>query len=261
MEVLGVVPNVAELEILLGRPWSRSSDRSVEGNERKERDSAARARAFFGSRRELNCNEGMCNILHAITLNTDASCCKQISLLWPASCLKEGQSRPIISPNLDLPTVALRAVELARPLLPPLDIGFGGFHFMRVTFVFLVFVLALQATAQTTSTAVVFETQTAIARPSQPAFSFAPVKQARVRIFDRKFLLLAGVATAATMLDVATTSHCMSSYSECQEGNPLLGSHPSTAKLYGVSFSMLGGQLLASAWMPRCTSQAAAATA
>ncbi len=116
-------------------------------------------------------------------------------------------------------------------------------------FVFLVFVLALQATAQTTSTAAVFETQTAIAWPSQPAFSFAPVKQARVRVLDRKFLLLAGVATAATMLDVATTSHCMSSYSECQEGNPLLGSHPSTAKLYGVSFSMLGGQLLASAWM------------
>ena len=33
---------------------------------------------------------------------------------------------------------------------------------------------------------------------------------------------------------------------QCQEGNPLLGSHPSQAKLYGV---LLGGQLLASAWM------------
>jgi hypothetical protein len=41
----------------------------------------------------------------------------------------------------------------------------------------------------------------------------------------------------------------MSTYADCQEGNPLLGSHPSTAKLYEVSFSMLGGQLLASAWM------------
>jgi hypothetical protein len=43
----------------------------------------------------------------------------------------------------------------------------------------------------------------------------------------------------------------MSTYGDCQEGNPLLGSHPSQAKLYGVSFSMLAGQLLASAWVRR----------
>lgn len=55
------------------------------------------------------------------------------------------------------------------------------------------------------------------------------------------------------MLDVTTTSRCMSRYVDCQEGTPLLGSHPSTAKLYGVSFSMLSGQLLASAWMRRKT--------
>ena len=62
----------------------------------------------------------------------------------------------------------------------------------------------------------------------------------------------AGVATAATMLDVTTTSRCISRYADCQEGNPLLGPHPSTAaKLYGLSFSMLSGQMLASAWMRR----------
>lgn len=80
-----------------------------------------------------------------------------------------------------------------------------------------------------------------------------PVKPTRPGVFDRKFLVLAGIATAATVLDVATTTHCISTYANCQEGNPLLGSHPSPAKLYGVSFSMLGGQLLASAWMRRKT--------
>lgn len=120
---------------------------------------------------------------------------------------------------------------------------------MRVTLTALIFVIALQAAAQNIPAAAGFDTQTAIARPSQPAFSFASPKPTKPRVLDRKFLVLAGIATAATALDVATTSHCMSTYANCQEGNPLLGSHPSTAKLYGVSFSMLGGQLLASAWM------------
>jgi len=120
---------------------------------------------------------------------------------------------------------------------------------MRVTWVVLIFLIALRADAQNIPATAVFDTQTAIARPSQPAFSFATAKPTKPRVFDRKFLVLAGIATAATMLDVATTSHCMSTYVDCQEGNPLLGSHPSQAKLYGVSFSMLGGQLLVSAWI------------
>jgi len=126
---------------------------------------------------------------------------------------------------------------------------------MRVALTVLILAIALRATAQTATTTV-FETQTAVARPShpfQPALGPTTAKEPRARLFDRRFLPLAGVATAATVLDVATTSHCMSRYADCQEGNPLLGSHPSQAKLYGVSFSMLGGQLLASAWMRRRT--------
>ena len=72
-------------------------------------------------------------------------------------------------------------------------------------------------------------------------------------MFDRKLFVLAGIASVATMLDVATTMHCMSKDAGCQEEDPLLGSHPSQAKLYGVSFSMLGEQLLASAWLRRKT--------
>src|SRR6266481_5671783 len=126
-------------------------------------------------------------------------------------------------------------------------------YFMRIPLMFLIFVVSLPAVAQNPPASSVFDTQRVITPPGQAAVSFAPApaKDTKPRVFDRKFFVLAGIATAATMLDVATTSHCMNTYADCQEGNPLLGSHPSQAKLYGVSFSMLGGQLLASAWMRR----------
>jgi hypothetical protein len=122
---------------------------------------------------------------------------------------------------------------------------------MRVALGGLIFLIAIEASAQNGLTRTGFDTQVAIPRPIQQAVSIAPAKRRDNKSFDGKFFLLAGVATAATMLDVTTTSRCMSRYADCQEGNPLLGSHPSTAKLYGVSFSMLSGQLLAGAWMRR----------
>ena len=115
---------------------------------------------------------------------------------------------------------------------------------MRATFTILVLATALHAAAQSAPASSVFDTQTVIAARPQRVVSFTPVKETGPKIFDRKFLVLAGIATAATMLDVTTTTHCMSKYAACQEGNPLLGSHPSQAKLYGVSFSMLGGNSL-----------------
>jgi len=126
----------------------------------------------------------------------------------------------------------------------------GRLPLMRLTMAGLMVFIVLQAAAQNLPNKM-FDTQVAVYRPSQTnAFDAANITH-KPRIFDRKFLLLAGIATSATILDIATTSHCMSTYGDCQEGNPLLGSHPSPAKLYGVSFSMLGGQLLASAWMRR----------
>src|SRR5437016_3294350 len=120
---------------------------------------------------------------------------------------------------------------------------------MRASLIVLVFVASSQVVAQNAPAASVFDAKTIITSHPQSTISLVSAKETKPRVFDRKFFVLAGVATAATVLDVATTSHCMSTYDACQEGNPLLGSHPSTAKLYGVSFSMLGGQLLASAWM------------
>src|ERR1700693_3095020 len=99
---------------------------------------------------------------------------------------------------------------------------------MRVRLIALILVLGLQAAAQNTSASSVFDTQTAIVSHSPRVVAFTPAKEVKPRVFDRKFIGLAGIATAATMLDIATTSHCMSTYADCQEGNPLLGSHPST---------------------------------
>jgi len=122
----------------------------------------------------------------------------------------------------------------------------------RVTFFVFVLVMLIsrQGAAQDAAVFPALNTP-AEAQHSQHVFIYATSEPKKPRILDRKFFLLAGMATAATVLDVATTSHCMSTYAACQEGNPLLGSHPSQAKLYGVSFSMLAGQLLASAWIRR----------
>jgi hypothetical protein len=124
---------------------------------------------------------------------------------------------------------------------------------MRVPLIILMFVASLQAVGQSVPASSAFDTQLAVAPHFQPEVSYAPVEETKHRVFDRKFFMLAGMATAATVLDVATTSHCISTYAGCQEGNALLGSRPSTAKLYGVSFSILGGQLLASALLRRKT--------
>ena len=93
---------------------------------------------------------------------------------------------------------------------------------MRISLTALLLVLTVQAAAaQKTPASNVFDTQTTVATHS-PQFmvSFASAEKAQPRAFDRKFFMLAGIATAATILDVATTSHCMATYADCQEGNP-----------------------------------------
>ena len=123
---------------------------------------------------------------------------------------------------------------------------------MRTTsLLVLTFFLAIQAPAQTGAAAVLDGKSMLVAtRPYEP-FRIVPSREIKPRIFDRKFLFLAGLASTATILDITTTSRCLSTYANCREGNPLLGSHPSAAKLYGVNLSMLGGQMLASAWLRR----------
>jgi hypothetical protein len=120
---------------------------------------------------------------------------------------------------------------------------------MRVTLIVLTLVTALPLAAQESSTFGAFENKAATAASRRHVVLYASSDPARPKILDRKFLLLAGMAAGATVFDVVTTTHCMSAYAGCQEGNPLLGSHPSSAKIYGVSFSIFAGQMLASGWV------------
>ena len=48
------------------------------------------------------------------------------------------------------------------------------------------------------------------AEPSNHGFSAVPSEPTKLRVFDRKFLLLTAIATTATLLDITTTSHCLS---------------------------------------------------
>jgi hypothetical protein len=121
-------------------------------------------------------------------------------------------------------------------------------HWTRAILAVLTFFLGTEALAQQV---VLRPQEISAARLPDSQSSMVPVKGAKPGILDRKFFLLAGVATAATVLDVATTAHCISNYANCREANPLFGPDPSKAKLYGLSFSILAGQILASAWLRR----------
>jgi hypothetical protein len=110
--------------------------------------------------------------------------------------------------------------------------------------------VAVPASAQN-DTATAIKVNDVYIRPQQNAFPVRPSPDRTTRVFDRKFLLLTGVAAAATSLDIVTTSRCVSTYSNCREANPLYGPHPSSARLYGISFSILAGQVLSSALLRR----------
>jgi hypothetical protein len=122
---------------------------------------------------------------------------------------------------------------------------------MRATLLILTFALATQASAQTGLAESRETKNTPAAGRSNYAFSAVASEPTKPRVFDRKFLLLTAIATTATVLDMTTTSHCLSTYANCREGNPLLGSHPSQAKLYSISLSTLAGEMFASAWLRR----------
>jgi hypothetical protein len=124
---------------------------------------------------------------------------------------------------------------------------------MRAIPIVLMFFLAIEASAQSASSpASIRQLQNPfIANKSSNAFQIAASKDARPRVFDRKFLVLTALATTATVFDITSTSHCLSAYRDCREANPLLGSNPSRTKLYGISLSTVAGEMFASAWLRR----------
>lgn len=63
-----------------------------------------------------------------------------------------------------------------------------------------------------------------------------------------KFILMGAITTAATIADVELTSRCLRA-GTCREANPLFGSNPSQARMYGITVPILGGQMALAAWL------------
>jgi len=63
------------------------------------------------------------------------------------------------------------------------------------------------------------------------------------RVFDGKFKVLAALSIATMTADLESTLHCSPT---CREINPLNGSHPTRARLYGINAPLLISELLMS---------------
>ena len=86
--------------------------------------------------------------------------------------------------------------------------------------------------------------------PIAPSSSSARLKmqpsipeQPAPRVFDGKFKVLAALSIATTTADLESTLHCSPT---CREINPLNGSHPTRARLYGINAPLLVGELMMS---------------
>jgi hypothetical protein len=75
--------------------------------------------------------------------------------------------------------------------------------------------------------------------------------EAKVHTFNRTFTFLAAVSAAATIADIELTANCLKTVGNCRETNPLLGSNPSRARLYGVNVPIYASQLMMSRMLQR----------
>lgn len=64
-----------------------------------------------------------------------------------------------------------------------------------------------------------------------------PNRKDRERTADRKFWISMGVSTGLMLTDVGLTNSCVQA-NRCRELNPLLGSRPSTARIFGVALGL-----------------------
>jgi hypothetical protein len=73
----------------------------------------------------------------------------------------------------------------------------------------------------------------------QPPFAEQPTPP----LFDRKFKILTALSIVTMTADLESTLHCAQS---CREVNPLYGSHPTRARLYGINAPFVVGELMIS---------------
>jgi hypothetical protein len=84
-------------------------------------------------------------------------------------------------------------------------------------------------------------------QPTNFAVAATPSRRSP-KTWDTSFFLLSGVATALTVADMELTARCTARQT-CSEVNPLYGTNPTRARLYGISLPMLGGQLFLAQWL------------
>ena len=91
-----------------------------------------------------------------------------------------------------------------------------------------------------------------LALSAQPPAANALIEVAptnsRSKTVDGKFVALLGLAGAMTVLDVQLTQRCLSA-GTCHEVNPIYGTNPTAQRMYGISFGMLGSEVLISHWL------------
>lgn len=84
-------------------------------------------------------------------------------------------------------------------------------------------------------------------QPSQPDPPKSPEQSAPEVHFDhsnRRFWIMAAVEVAATVADGETTQWALRSHPDAREINPLFGSRPDRAKMYGIALSITALQIL-----------------
>ena len=67
---------------------------------------------------------------------------------------------------------------------------------------------------------------------------------------ERSFVVFSAFSIGATVADMALTNRCVSA-GTCVETNPLFGTRPTAAGLYGVSMSLTAGELLLSYYLKK----------
>lgn len=134
---------------------------------------------------------------------------------------------------------------------------------MKNVYIALLLCCAAYSAAQSTTPSTLPDTNSPIMayalRPVPPA-PLAPrmnflventPRSAEAHKFNRTFVFLATLSAAATVADIELTANCLKTNRNCRETNPLLGSDPSRARLYGVNVPILAGQMMLSRMLQR----------
>jgi hypothetical protein len=129
---------------------------------------------------------------------------------------------------------------------------------MKRVYAFLLLFCSVHSAAQSVTPVARMEGVSPELVSAMPAAPFEPLaprnsfvarsipSPARPRTFDRTFALLATVSAAMMVADVELTANCVKTVANCREANPLFGSDPSRARLYGVNVPIYAGEVLLS---------------